>query len=250
MARPFLSNCRRRDRRPGARAARLLLPLLAGILAACAGMGDDNAIRMRHNDTGAAREYLLGLRGYLAAPAGDQVARRAQLAHAAEDGNPSAVLEYALALSVDRDDPEELQLARNLFESLLVAPDPLPVALDVLVRLQLGQVIDRLRRMRAAADLRDALRATTTDLRTALARLKEAEMQREDMRRQLAEVRRKLDALTRIEQTVNQDQDGPADDDSKDARQDIGQGDDEGNGDVNDNGENGDAERQTDTARR
>src|SRR5690606_3893498 len=146
------------------------------------------------------------LRAYLAKPAGEQAAHRRQLQLAAERGNPAAILEYAFALSVDRDDPAHLELARELFESLLVSPDPLPAALDVLVRLQLGQVIDRLHRMRTARDLRDAVYGSTADLKTCLADFEEANAQREDMRRQLAEVRRKLDALTRIEQTVNHGQ--------------------------------------------
>ncbi len=231
MARHSLSNFRRPD---GAARLLLLAMLLAGVLTACAGWRDD-AVEWPTGEDGVVRHYLTGLREYLAQPAGKQAAHRERLRVAAERGHPAATLEYALTLSVDRDNRANLERARALFESLLVAPDPLPVALDVLVRLQLGQVIDRIGRMQLADDLRAALRGGRDDLKTCLADLHEAETLREDMRRQLSEVRRKLDALARIEQTVNG---GGADD---------GQ---QGNNDSDDNGENDDAERQPDTARR
>ncbi|HEX6928591.1 MAG TPA: hypothetical protein VF267_05045 [Gammaproteobacteria bacterium] len=235
MARHFLLNCRRSDRPPAVRAA-CLLPLLAVMLVGCASWGGDGSHEWRRDDANAARAYLLSLREYLAEPAGRQAAHRKALQAAAERGSPEAILEYALALSVDRDDRQNLELARELFESLLVAPDPLPVALDVLVRLQLGQVIDRLGRMRMASELREAVRTGAADLEALRIRLHEAETQREDMRRQLAEVRRKLDALARIEQTVNGGEDTTTDD--------------EPTNNERENRENDDAERQPDTARR
>lgn len=242
MARLFLSNCLQSNRAMRG-TARLLLPLLLVALGACASMRGDDAAEWPEGNDNAAGHYLLGLREYLAKPAGDQARHRERLRAAAEEANPATALEYAFVLSVDRDDRESLERARALFESLLVAPDPLPVALDALTRLQLGQVIDRLERMRAAEDLNIAVRIGANELKTCLVRLDETEIQREDMRKQLAEVRRKLDALTRIEQTVNQDQEKsrpPAEQEQSD------------NGRTNkqQNGENEDAERQSDTARR
>ncbi|HEX7046143.1 MAG TPA: hypothetical protein VF275_01045 [Gammaproteobacteria bacterium] len=231
MARLFLSNCHRSDRGMSG-AARLLLPLLLVTLGACASLRGDDAAEWPEGNDNVAGHYLLGLREYLAKPAGKQAVHREQLRVAAERGNPAAMLEYAFALSVDRDDRESLERARALFESLLVAPDPLPVALDALTRLQLGQVIDRLERMRANDELNLAVRIGANELKTCLVRLDETEIQREDMRKQLAEVRRKLDALTRIEQTVNHGQDTNDDQQNQENR------------------ENEDAERQPDTARR
>lgn len=199
MARPFLSNC------PYAR--RALLALLCAGLAACASNGTDRPLFERWSvDTDATAPYMLALREYLGQPAGKQAAWRERLRVAAEDGNRTAALEYALALSVDRDDRANLERARNRFEQLLAAPDPLPVALDALVRLQLGQVIDRLDRMRTVTDMKDAYRAAAIGQQTCHTELNKSRRELADTRAALDDVQRKLDALARIEQTVNDNQ--------------------------------------------
>lgn len=200
MARLFSSNCRR--------ASLPALMLLAAVaVAGCAGSPDrGDPDRWPPDDPGAAAPYLYVLRDYLGQPAGAQAAYRDRLRAAADEGSRVARLKYALALSVDRDDRASLQNAREYFENLLAAPDPLPVALDALVRLQLGQVVDRLERMRAAGDIHEAYRAAAEGQQMCFANLRDSETKREEMRLQLADVRRKLDALARIEQTVNQNQ--------------------------------------------
>lgn len=199
MARPSLSNC------PYAR--RALLALLCAGLAACASNGADRPLFERWSvDEDTTAPYMLALREYLGLPAGEQAAYRERLRVASEDGNRTATLEYALALSVDRDDRANLEKARDRLEQLLAAPDPLPVSLDALVRLQLGQAIDRLNRMRTATDMKDAYRAAAIGQQTCHTELNKSRRELEDMRAELAEVRRKLDALARIEQTVNENQ--------------------------------------------
>lgn len=147
--------------------------------------------------------YLLALREYLALPAGEQAAQRKQLQRTATTDGASAELEYALALSVDRDDRASLEQARDHFEKLLAAPDPLPVALDALVRLQLGQTIDRLQRMQESGEIHAAYRAAASQTRTCGTALNERKEELERLRSELLEVRSKLDALARIEQTVS-----------------------------------------------
>ncbi|HEX6928486.1 MAG TPA: hypothetical protein VF267_04510 [Gammaproteobacteria bacterium] len=160
------------------------------------------------DDDDVTARYLLTLREYLARPAGDQAAHRERLRVNAEHGGGAAELEYAFALSVDRNDAASLEAARSTFEQLLAAPDPLPVALDALVRLQLGQVRDRLERMQASGEIHDAYRAAATGQKMCHARLEDTTARLDAMRNELREVRRKLDALARIEQTVNGN-DGP-----------------------------------------
>jgi len=148
--------------------------------------------------------YLLALREYLAQPAGQQAAHRDTLRAAAEHSRGAAELEYALALSVDRDDRASLEQARETFEQLLAAPDPLPVALDALVRLQLGQVIDRLERMQASGEIHHAYRAAATERKVCAVNLDQQAGETARLRVELREVRRKLDALARIERTANE----------------------------------------------
>lgn len=155
--------------------------------------------------------YLLALREYLALPAGDQAAHRKQLQQAAAANDSSAELEYALALSVDRDDRASLEQARKHFEKLLAAPDPLPVALDALVRLQLGQAIDRLQRMQESGEIHGAYRAAASESRTCSADLEQRNAELEQMRGELLDVQRKLDALAEIEQTVSEQDESPDD---------------------------------------
>lgn len=151
----------------------------------------------------AAVPYLLALREYLALSAGEQAARRKLLERAAAADGASAELEYALALSVDRDDRASLEQARDHFERLLAAPDPMPVALDALVRLQLGQAIDRLQRMQESGEIHAAYRAAASESRTCNTALEERDGELGQVRSELLDVRHKLDALARIEQTVS-----------------------------------------------
>lgn len=153
--------------------------------------------------------YLLALREYLALPADSQAEHLRQLQQAAAADGSSAELEHALALSVDRDDRASLEQARENFEALLAAPDPLPVALDALVRLQLGQAIDRLQRMQESGEIHRAYRAAASESKTCTADLDQRDAELEQLREELKEVRRKLDALAKIEQTVSEPDESP-----------------------------------------
>ncbi len=205
MARHSLWNCRRAERAWPGRAAMLLL--CCALCACASGAGNRPSLAAQFTDgRDASAHYLLALREYLALPAGGQHAHRERLRIAAEREGTAAEIEYALALSVDRDDRASLEAAIDYFERLLRAPDPLPVALDALVRMQLGQAMDRLQRMRESQDMHDAYRAAAIGQQTCHAELIETRTQLADMRADLAEVRRKLDALARIEQTVDKSQ--------------------------------------------
>lgn len=177
------------------------LALLAALLAGCAAQpAHDPVTRFAaENARDSAAPYLLALREYLAQPAGAQARHRDRLRAGADRNDQAADLAYALALSVDRDDRATLEAARERFERLLAAPDPLPVAVDALVRLQLGQVIDRLERMEHAGAIYRAGQATA-------AALNACRVQLDNRETELGELRDKLEALTRIEQTVNESQ--------------------------------------------
>lgn len=183
--------------RSSCRFERVLLVVLAIALSACAGKAPRTAepVVTRPVIASEAEPVLLALRDYLGLPAGEQAKRRKELAHGATRGGTTARLQYALALSVDRDDPQSLRAARAHFDSLLTNPDPLPVSLDTLVRLQLGQVVDRLERMQRADVLRDANEVASDTLDRCRAALAEQNAE-------LRNLREKLRALARIEQTV------------------------------------------------
>ena len=199
MARHSLSNC------PLSDGMRLAALLLCGVLAACASTPDTDA---RHEpwpteDADAATRYLLILREHLAQPPDLRNLHREQLRAAAARGGRAAGLEYALVLSVDLDDRRSLETSVNYLEALLAAPVPLPVALDALVRVQLGQALDRLKRMHASGDIHDAYRAAAIGQQTCHAELVETRGELKTLRIELADVQRKLEAVARIEQTVN-----------------------------------------------
>lgn len=171
--------------------------MLLLLLSACAtdGRNERDARPAVIDVARSAQPALETLRNYLGLPAGEQAARRESLQVAAASGDRMAEVAYALALSVDRDSRLRLEHAYERLAALLATPDPLPAALDTLVRLQLGQVIDRLERMRRAEQLaaaRAASAATTGACRAELARCDS----------KLEELREKLRALARIEQTV------------------------------------------------
>lgn len=204
MARPFWSNFPRASE---VRASILALGCL--LLAGCASGVDTTSVyeRWPAEGSGATTPYLLALREYLAEPPGRQTTHRDRLRVAAETGRPTAELEYAFALSVDRDDRASLEYARDHFEKLLAAPDPLPVALDALVRLQLGQVLDRLERMKDSGEIHRKFRAADSGEKICRTMLGKRDAELEAVRAENAELREKLDALARIEQTVNDTQD-------------------------------------------
>lgn len=182
--------------------------LLALFLCACAANGPNGQPGAHREPAGmadSAAAPLAALREYLGLPAGEQAARRRALRLAAADGDHAAALAYALALSVDRDSRANLEAAYERLSALLATPDPLPVALDTLVRLQLGQVIDRLDRMERVEQLSGARARTAAALRVCRIEL----AQRDE---QLDELRGKLRALARIEQKVENGTDGDGND--------------------------------------
>ncbi|MBW3567040.1 MAG: hypothetical protein KY410_03615 [Proteobacteria bacterium] len=196
---------------PGRAEARkriLLCGFACLLLGACAGGQETRPVfeRWPASDSTSTGPYLLALREYLAQPPGKQATHRRQLRAAAARGQGPAQLEYALALSVDRDDRASLEEARDMLESMLAAPDPLPVALDALVRLQLGQTIDRLQRMQASGEIHRAYRAAASERKMCAANLEEQVSLNQRLRGELRETERKLDALARIERTVNETQ--------------------------------------------
>lgn len=186
----------------------LLCGFICLLLGACAGGPETKPVfeRWPASDSTSTGPYLLALREYLAQPAGKQATHRRQLRAAAARGQGPAQLEYALALSVDRDDRASLEEARDMLEGMLAAPDPLPVALDALVRLQLGQAIDRLQRMQASGEIHSAYRAAASERTMCTANLEEQVALNQRLRGELRETERKLDALARIERTVNETQ--------------------------------------------
>ena len=211
MAQRSRSSCLHALRRKASVAA--LLSCVA-LMAACSSTGPaDRPVfeRWPATGSGATSPYLLALREYLAEPAGRQAAHRKRLQTAAASGSRAAELEYAFALSVDRDDRASLEMAREHFETLLAAPDPLPVALDALVRLQLGQVIDRLERMQASGDIHHAYRAAATERKVCQVNLEDRTRELHVVRAELEDVQHKLRALANIE--LNDDkQDGETSD--------------------------------------
>lgn len=191
---------------PGKLEEKCILIGLCLALGGCAARQPDESVYERWPATGsdAAVPHLLALREYLALPAGDQAVHRKQLQATVADSDNIRALEYAFTLSVDRDDRASLEQARDYFEKLLAAPDPLPVALDALVRLQLGQAIDRLQRMQESGEIHRAYRAAATESRTCSTKLDERSKELDQLQDELVDVRRKLDALARIEQTVSE----------------------------------------------
>jgi len=197
-------NCPRTETGAGARCRLALLALLA-LLSGCAATPRQQPAfeRWPSDGVGTAAPYLLALREYLAQPPTVQDAQRDNLRAAAETGDQAALLEYALVLSVNLDDRRMLERSRALLEELLASAEPLPVAIDAIARLQLRQVIDRIERMQVSGDVHDAYRAAADDQRVCRTQLEEERARSEALRADLREVREKLDALARIEQTVN-----------------------------------------------
>lgn len=201
MARLSRSNCRHCPPRFSA-------TLLVVLLLALVGCASDPAARPSReqefatSDTAGGRP-LLALREYLAAPVGEQASIRARLENDSA-GDSDARLQYALVLSVDRDDVDKLVYARDVFRERLAAPDPLPMALDALVRLQLGQVMDRLERMQAQTDLQQAYATAATQLKTCKSTRSDDSEAVRALRAELEQLQQKLKALARIEQTVNE----------------------------------------------
>lgn len=194
----------------------LLAALLA--LSACAAREPPpDETHWPESGPGTAVSYLHSLREYLAQPGNLRRDDLERLRLGAEGGDRYMALEYAFALSTSRNDVNALNTAKARFESLLASPSPLPVELDGLVRLQLAAVMDRLERIHRISDQRAAESRC-------LALQQQCRVESEGLRRELeaargelAQLREKLEALTRIEQTVN---DSPEDNET-------------GNGDAN-----------------
>lgn len=193
---------------PWVDARRVLLALLvATAVAGCAGTDGRGLYgRAVAQDTGSASSHLDALRDYLSEPPEGRLVARERLRERADKGGKGAQLEYAFALSTHLDDATALSEAYRRFESLLTQPDPLPVALDGLVRLQLASVTDRLQRFDELRELGEAEAACFHQQQSCHASLVEAHETLDQQREELETLQRKLAALTRIEQTVN---DGP-----------------------------------------
>lgn len=203
--RHFVSTCRLPEL-----AVRLLVILGVVALTACANVDGRPVLeRWPENERGSVTSYLQSLREYLAMSPQMRALHRSDLLESADDGGRAEQLEYAFVLSVELEDEIALQQAREHFETMLASPDPLPVALDGLVRLQLANTVARLDTLAQLRDLRETARTCGSDYRqcnaTVLALSEDLEVQH----RELNVLRDKLEALTRIEQTVDDDPETP-----------------------------------------
>lgn len=203
MARHLKSNCRSNN--PLLRL--LSVVAMATLLVACTGMdGRPILERWPQDERGAVTSCLQSLREYLAMSPEQRAAQREQLRKSADRGDRAEKLEYAFVLSTEVDNDAALEQAQQYFENLLAAPSPLPVALDGLVRLQLSNVMNRRDALSKIDNLRETARSCGRDHTqcrdTVMTLSEELETQHEE----LVSLKRKLEALTRIEQTVNDEQ--------------------------------------------
>lgn len=181
----------------------LLAALLA--LSACASReAEPEPVEWPEDGPGTATSYLHSLRDYLTRPGNLRRDELEQLRLAAEAGDRYMALEYAFALSTSRNDVQALNKARMHFEALLASPDPLPVELDGLVRLQLTAVIDRLERINRIRDQRAAEASCLSAQQQCAAQRAALQRELDAANAELRQLREKLEALARIEQTVNE----------------------------------------------
>lgn len=203
MARHLKSNCRSDN----AILQLLAIVAIGTVMTACTGTGGRPMLeRWPEDERGAVTSYLQSLREYLAMSPRQRAGQREQLRESADQGGRAEKLEYAFVLSTEVSNDDALEQAQQHFERLLAAPSPLPVALDGLVRLQLAAVVNRLDTATKIDSLRETARSCGYDhaqcQETVMSLSEELEIQQEE----LVSLRRKLEALTRIEQTVNDGQ--------------------------------------------